>query len=66
MPVGAGQGPSFKTRPGAPLDSDLLAALEALSANAAPKHDGDLGAAEDAGTGDSVEPSNGDKSGELL
>lgn len=66
MPVGAGQGPSFKTRPGAPLESDLLAALEALCVSAAPKDDEVLAAAEDIRAEDPVEPSNGDKSGELL
>lgn len=64
--TGASKGPSFKTRPGAPLEADLVAALEALSAKAAPEDGGDLTAAEDAGTGDAAEHSKGDKSGELL
>lgn len=41
-PSGAGKGPSFQTRPGAPVDADLVKALEVLSARAAPQKAGEL------------------------
>lgn len=41
-PSGAGKGPSFETRPGAPTGADLVEALEVLSARAAPQKAGEL------------------------